>query len=109
MTHPPNRRSSERVQIPIRKKIWINQKDCVLINISQEGIGVLVTDGQTFFIGQRIGDIVLEHATISISLKGIVSHMSENDSGTICGIRFEFQNGREFDYVQKINHDLGTS
>ena len=109
MTHRPNRRSSERVQISIRKKIRINQKDCVLINISQEGIGVLVADGQTFFIGQRIGDIVLERASTSMSLKGIVSHMSQNDSGTICGIRFEFQNGRDFDYVQKISHDLGIS
>jgi len=108
VTHRPNRRSSERIQLPIRKKIMINRKECVLINISQEGIGVLVTDGQTFFIGQRIGDILLERETVSMSLKGIVSHMSENDSGTICGIRFEFQNGRDFEYVQKLSRDLGT-
>ena len=109
MENPPNRRTSQRVQIPIRKKIRINQKDCILINISHEGIGVLVTGNQNFFIGQRISDILLEREAESISLKGIVSHMTENESGTICGIRFEFQNGGDFDYVQKLNLDMGTS
>ena len=109
MINTPNRRASERSQIPIQKTIWINQKDCLLIDISQEGIGILVAAGQTFFIGQRIGDILLEQQSESRTLKGIVSHMTENESGTICGIRFEFQNSRDFDYVQKLRHDLGAS
>jgi hypothetical protein len=107
--NPPKRRSSKRVQIPKRKTVKINQKDCVLINISHEGIGVLVTGSQTFFIGQRIDDILLEPEAESTSLKGIVSHLTENETGKICGIRFEFQNGGDFDYVQKINNDMGTS
>ncbi len=106
MKNISNRRSRERVRVPLRKKIRINQKDCLLINISHEGIGVLVADGQTFFIGQRISGILLERQAEAVSLKGIVSHMTENESGTICGIRFEFQNSRDFDYIQRMSNDL---
>lgn len=109
MKNLPNRRALERIQISTRKKIRINQKSCLLIDISQEGIGVLITAGQTFFIGQRIDNILLERETEAFSLKGIVSHMTENESGTICGIRFEFQNGRDFDYVQKMSHELKSA
>ncbi len=106
MENFPNRRALNRIRISTPKKIWINQKECLLINISREGIGVLITVGQIFFIGQRIDDILLAREAETFSLKGIVSHMTENESGTICGIRFEFQNGRDFDYVQKISHEF---
>jgi hypothetical protein len=39
-------------------------------------------------------------------LVGIVNHLSQDVSGTVCGIRFDFRSNIEFEYGEAINHAL---
>lgn len=104
-----NLRTSNRTYPPEPKKILINEKKFILNNISTEGIGVLVGDSLGFSLGQRITFILLEDHADAQPLIGIVNHMSQNESGIICGIRFDFRNKTEFDYVEKINQSLAVA
>ena len=98
-----NRRESNRASPHETKEILINNKRFVLKDISREGIGVLVKDSLDFFIGQRIASIFLEDSEEAQPLVGIVNHLSQNVSGTICGIKFDFRSNFEFEYVEAIN------
>jgi hypothetical protein len=91
---------------PEAKKILINEKWFILNDINRDGIGILVENSFDFSIGQRLAFILLEDHADAPPLVGIVNHMSQNDSGIVCGIRFEFRNGIEFDYVEKINREF---
>ena len=104
-----NRRTSDRTYPPEPKKILINEKRFILNDISREGIGILVEDSFDFSLGQRITSILLESHADAQPLIGIVNHMSQNDAGIVCGIRFDFRNNAEFDYVQKINRSLAVA
>ena len=104
-----NRRTSDRTHLPEPQKILINEKRFILNDISREGIGVLIEDSLGFSLGQRITSILLENHADAQSLIGIVNHISQNDAGIICGIRFEFQNNAEFDYVGKLNQSLAVT
>ena len=106
MKNTPNRRASDRKILAGGVIIKINQKDYILNDISREGIGVLVDDTLTFHIGQRIASLYLENHQKAKPLIGIVNHMTRNESGTICGIRFDFRNGSELGYVQKFREAL---
>ena len=101
-----NRRTSDRTYPPEPPNILINEKRFILNDISREGIGVLVEDSLGFSLGQRITSILLESHADAQPLIGIVNHMSQNESGIICGIRFDFRNNIEFDYVENINQSL---
>lgn len=101
-----NRRTTDRTYPPAQKQILINEKRFILNDISREGIGVLVEDSLGFSLGQHITSILLEDHTDAQPLIGIVNHMSQNESGIICGIRFDFRNNTEFEYVEKINQSL---
>jgi len=103
-----NRRTSDRTYPPAQKQIRINNKSFILNNISREGIGVLVEDSSGFSMGQRITSILLENHADAQPLSGIVNHMSQNESGIVCGIRFEFKSSTEFDYIGKINESLAA-
>ena len=106
MNDTTNRRTSNRRYPLETKNIFINKKEFILSNISSEGVGVLVENSFDFSIGQRITSIFLESHADAQPLIGIVSHIAQNDSGIVCGIRFDFRNSAEFDYVKKINYAL---
>lgn len=103
-----NRRTSNRTYPPETKNILINEKLFILNDISREGIGVLIETSRDFSLGQRIDSIFLESHADAPSLVGIVNHMSQNDFGIVCGIRFEFRNSIEFDYVEKYRRELAV-
>jgi c-di-GMP-binding flagellar brake protein YcgR len=106
MNDATNRRKSNRAYLRERKEVLVNGKRFILKDISREGIGVLVEDSLDFFIGQRIASIFLEDNKDAQPLVGIVNHLSQDVSGTICGIRFDFRSNGEFEYVEAINHAL---
>ena len=103
-----NRRTSDRTYPPEPPNILINEKRFILNDISREGIGVLVEDSLGFSLGQRITSILLESHADAQPLSGIVNHVSQNESGIVCGIRFDFSNNAEFEYVEKINQSLAV-
>ena len=109
MKEASNRRASTRTYPSEVRKILINQKTCILKDISMEGIGVLIEDSFDFFIGQHITSIFLEDHADARPLMGIVNHMSQNDAGIVCGIRFDFRDSVEYDYVEKINRTLART
>jgi hypothetical protein len=104
-----NRRASNRTYPLKTKNIVINEKLFILNDISREGIGVRMETSSDFSLGQRIASISLENHADAPLLVGIVNHMSQNDFGTVCGIRFEFRNSIEFDYVEKIRRELAMT
>ena len=106
MNNTTNRRKSNRADLREKKEVLINDKRFILKDISREGIGVLVEDSFDFFIGQRIASILLEDNEDAQPLVGVVNHLSQDVSGIICGIRFDFRSNIEFDYVEAINHAL---
>ena len=106
MNDAANRRTSHRRYPSETITIRINEKQFLLNDISREGIGVLIENSIEFFIGQRIASIFLENHAEALPLMGIVNHMSEKDSGIVCGIRFDFRNTSEFEYVETINRIL---
>ena len=101
-----NRRTSNRTYPLETKNILINERLFILNDISREGIGVRIETSSDFSLGQRIASISLENHADAPPLVGIVNHMSQNDFGIVCGIRFEFRNSIEFDYVEKISREL---
>ena len=84
-----NLRTSDRKYPPEPPNILINDKRFILNDISRGGIGVLVKDSFDIFLGQRITSILQESPTDAMPLAGIVNHMTQNESGIICGIRFD--------------------
>ena len=108
MRDAENRRESNRTYPPETKHIFINEKLFILNNIGRNGISVLVETTRDFSLGQRIVSILLENHADAPPLAGVVSHMSQSDSGIVCGIRFEFKNRAEFDYVEKIKGSLAV-
>ena len=108
MRESENRRESNRTYPPETKHIFINEKLFILNNIGRNGISVLVETTSDFSLGQRIVSILLENHADAPSLAGVVSHMSQSESDIVCGIRFEFQNRAEFDYVEKIKDSLAV-
>jgi hypothetical protein len=108
MNDAENRRASHRSHPSQTKKILINTKQFILKDISREGIGVFVENSSEFFIGQRIASIFLEGHAKGRPLIGIVNHMSENDSGIVCGIRFDLKNNNEFEYVETMNRTIAA-
>ncbi len=109
MNNVTNRRESNRTYLHETKEVLINNKRFIMQDINREGIGVLVEDSFDFFIGQRIASIFLEDNEDAQSLVGIVNHLSQDVSGIICGIRFDFRSNIEFEYVEAINHQLAVT
>jgi hypothetical protein len=92
-----NRRQAERIYTIKPTDIVLKGTSYRINDISNEGIGLVLEDeNPTFFMGERIDAIPLRMTTRTITLKGIVTHMSKSAAGTICGIRFLFQDSEEF-------------
>lgn len=103
VNHPANRRQSERTHPRVPYRIAILEKQFQLDNISNEGIGIAVEGPDVFFIGQRIDTIVFEGEDPESPLSGIVSHISKDKHGFLCGIRFIFNGSRDFNYAKGLN------
>ena len=103
---PANRRQSPRTYPGVPLRIAIREKKFRLDNISSEGMGIAVEGPDVFFIGQRIDSIVFEGEDSRNPLNGIVSHISKDKHGYLCGIRFVFSGSRDFNYVKGLNLKL---
>lgn len=97
-----NNRKSERTYFFESKDISINGNAFRLKDIAMGGVGVVVDGEHTFFIGQRLNNIELTASNQSKTLKGIVSHITKDQQEIICGIRFDFADHNEMEFVAKI-------
>ena len=68
-------------------------------DISSTGMGLVMTAGSPeFVIGERLDNIPIPLQSGTVAVKGVVTHLSVTDNGTVCGIQFEFS-GDEFDAI----------
>ena len=85
----------------------------LLNDISNEGIGIVVDGPDAFFLGQRVAAIHFPAENQDIPLNGIVSHISKNDQGFLCGIRFVYSGTGDFAFVEgvarKYREDIQSS
>ena len=101
-----NNRKSERAYVIETKDISINGKAFRLKDIALGGFGVIVEGEHTFFIGQRLNNIELKADSRSKTIKGIVSHITKDQQHIICGIRFEFVDHDEMEFVAKLKSKI---
>ena len=104
--NPANRRKSARTYPSIPLRIAILEKRFQIDNISNEGMGIAVDGPDVFFIGQRIDAIVFEGEDPENPISGVVSHISKDKHGFLCGIRFVFNDSRDFNYVKGLTLKL---
>ena len=97
-----NRRQSDRFYPKGAPSVAIRQEQFQLDNISNEGIGIVIDGPDAFFIGQRLDSILFKDQEQERALNGIVSHISKDAQGFLCGIRFLFEGSRDFNYVKEL-------
>lgn len=101
-----NNRESERTYFVESKDISINGKAFRLKDIAMGGVGVVVEGEHTFFIGQRLNNIELTASNQSKTLKGMVSHITKDQQHIICGIRFDFADHNEMEFVASFKKEM---
>jgi hypothetical protein len=103
-----NNRQSDRSYLIESKDIAINGKAFRLSDIALEGFGVVVESEHTFFMGQRLNKIELTAGNQSRTLKGIVSHITKNQHHIVCGVRFDFADHNEMEFVARFTEETGS-
>jgi hypothetical protein len=97
-----NRRQTTRTETIASAMVVIGKERFRLNDISNEGIGIVVEGPDTFVLGQRIEAIHFPTEHQDIPLNGIVSHISKNDLGFLCGIRFVYSGTGDFAFVEGL-------
>ena len=91
-----DRRTSQRNCTLKPTRIRLKGHEFEIHDISSDGVGLILDqDGPRFVIGERLDSIPIPMQSRTLSIKGVVSHISITASCTICGIRFLFS-GEEY-------------
>ena len=98
-----NRRQTTRTETLASAMVVIGKERFRLNDISNEGIGIFVKGPDTFALGQRIEVIHFPIENQDMALNGIVSHISKNDQGFLCGIRFVYNGTGDFAFVEGLS------
>ena len=73
-----------------------------LINISNNGFGILIDTPKGFHLGQRIDDIRLDMGGNLHQLHGAVAHITRTKTGHVLGIRLELNSIEEYRLVADL-------
>ena len=73
-----------------------------LLDISDNGLGILIDAPLAFHLGQRIDDIHLTMAGTTCRLQGAVAHITRTISGHVLGIRLEFNSIDEYRLIAEL-------
>ena len=105
MPNLPNKRKNERNHDLKPTSIILKNRLFRLNDISTEGIGIILEkDGPRFFIGERLEEIPIPLQGGTVNVKGAVTHISINDTCTVCGIQFLFS-GDEFNSMVQFKKE----
>ena len=86
-----DRRTSRRNYALKPTSIRLKGHEFEIHDISSDGLGLILDKaGPRFVIGERLDNIPIPLQSGTVSIKGVVSHISVTTSCTICGIRFLF-------------------
>lgn len=97
-----NRRQTIRIETKTSTMVVIGKERFLLNDISTEGIGIVVDGPDAFCLGQRVEAIHFPTENQDMPLNGIVSHISKNDQGFLCGIRFVYSGTGDFAFVEGV-------
>ncbi len=106
MGNSKNKRKADRLYSIKPTQIKLLGKEYTLNDISEAGLGIIVDDPHTFFLGQRIDVIPLQINDSTVSLKGAVAHINKTVSNYICGIRFIFSGIEEYNAVGQFKKSI---
>jgi hypothetical protein len=101
-----NNRQFDRSYFIESRGIRINDEEFRLNDIATGGLGIVVKSDLTFFMGQRLNKIELTCNEQSKTLKGIVSHITKNQQHIVCGIRFDFADHDEMEFVARFKEEM---
>lgn len=73
-----------------------------LLNISDNGFGILIDTPERFHLGQRLDDIRLEIEGDAHQLHGAVAHITRTINGHVLGIRLELNSIEEYRVIADL-------
>ena len=105
MEKSPNKRQTARLYSLKPTHIDLMGKAYRLNDISDGGLGIIVDEPHTLFLGQRIESIPLQFNDGDIYLKGTVAHINKTESHYICGIRLIFTGIEEYESLARFKKE----
>ncbi len=101
MPNHRNQRKNTRAYNLVPTKVRLKGQQFLINDISNAGIGIVLEKHKPHFVvGERLEKIVLPMQSGSLTVKGVVTHISLNASHTVCGIRFDLTS----DEFKAISH-----
>jgi len=85
-------------------RLFIQGKVRDLVNVSENGFGILIDRPTEFHMGQRIDDIRLEKEGNVNRLHGAVAHITRMKTGHLLGIRLELNSIEEYRFVADLKN-----
>lgn len=104
MENSAEKRHSERIEtssVP-DVQLFIQGVARALINIGNNGFGILIDTPKGFHLGQRIGDIRLDMGDTMHRLHGVVTHITRTKTDYILGIRLELNSIEQYRVVADL-------
>ena len=80
-----------------------------VVNVAAGGVGIYLDNVNTFTAGDDIADIVLTIDTTSCNVKGIIAHVSPEDSNYLCGIEILEMDNKTKELLQRFIDDHRAS
>lgn len=88
---------------PEKAEIQIFGQAVTATNLSCNGIGILVSEENTFSLGDNLNEISIHCGGNQISLQGQVVHVTSSESGGyLCGIQFSFAAKKDVDRLRRF-------
>jgi hypothetical protein len=106
MENSEEKRDGQRIE-PLPEpdiRMLIQGKVRDLVNISDNGLGLLIDTPADFHLGQRIDDIRLEMEGNMHRLRGAVAHITRMKTGYVLGIRLELDSIEEYRFVADLKN-----
>ncbi|MFC1505236.1 PilZ domain-containing protein [Thermodesulfobacteriota bacterium] len=95
------KRKSVRQSILEPTHIVIGEDTYQLANVSSQGIGIQVASGHSFYLGQRVVSIKIETDDVARFFDGTITHLTHQQSGVVCGIRFIFNDIEAYNHMAR--------
>jgi PilZ domain len=103
MPKESDRRTSRRNYTLKPTRIRLKGHEFEIHDLSGDGVGIILDkNGPRFVIGERLDTIPISLQSGTVSIEGVVSHISITSKFTICGIRFLFRTDEFKSIVQFI-------
>ena len=106
MENSVEKRDDQRIKpLPVSDiRLFIQEKVRDVVNISDNGFGILIDTPTDFHLGQRIDDIRLDVEGNMKRLHGAVAHITRMKTGHLLGIRLELNSIEEYRFIADLKN-----